>query len=83
MNSYYQTLFSDACQRGVSVATAGDIAATAFLDGKPEQRGKKRITAAERHAGFWSADFLQTLPSDAWSQDSFVLALARYPILVT
>ena len=78
MNAYYQTLFSDACQRGMSVAAAGDIAATAFLDGKPEQRGKKRITAAERHAGFWSADFLQTLPSDAWSQDSFVLALARY-----
>lgn len=78
MNAYYETLFSDACQRGMSVAAAGDIAATAFLDGKPEQRGKKRVTAAERHAGFWSADFLQTLPSDAWSQDSFVLALARY-----
>lgn len=59
MNAYYETLFSDACQRGMSVAAAGDIAATAFLDGKPEQRGKKRVTAAERHAGFWSAGACQ------------------------
>jgi hypothetical protein len=78
MNSYYETLFSDACQSGLSESRAADVAATAFLDGKPERRGKNKVTAADRHAAFWLAGFLHGLPKEAWTQESLVLALARY-----
>lgn len=78
MSSYYETIFSDACQSGLSNSRAADLAATAFLDGKPERRGKGKVTATERHAAFWSAGFLPGLPKVAWTQESLVLALARY-----
>ena len=78
MSSYYETTFSDACQSGLSDSRAADLAATAFLDGKPERRGKGKVTATERHAAFWSAGFLPGLAKEAWTQKSLVLALARY-----
>jgi hypothetical protein len=78
MSSYYETLFSDAHNSGMSESKAADLAATAFLDGKPMRRGKNKVTATERHTVFWSANFLQALPREAWMQDSLVLALARY-----
>lgn len=78
MSSYYETLFANASQSGLSESIAADLAATAFLDGKPERRGKKKITATERHAAFWSASFLYLLPKESWAQNSLVLALARY-----
>ena len=78
MSSYYETIFSDACQSGLSESRAADLAATAFVDGKPERRGKCKVTATERHAAFWSAGFLPGLPKEAWTQESLVLALARY-----
>jgi len=78
MNSYYETLFLDASQSGLSELIAADRAATAFLDGKPERRGKNKTTATDRHTAFWSASFLHALPKEAWMQESLVLALARY-----
>lgn len=78
MSSYYETLFSDAWRSGLSESIGADLAATAFLDGKPERKGKSKITATERHAAFWSASFLHGLPKEAWTQESLVLALARY-----
>lgn len=78
MNSYYESLFVGARQRGLSESIAADIAALAFLDGKPERRGKTKISATERHAVFWSAGYLYALPREAWAQESLVLALARY-----
>lgn len=62
----------------MSELKAADLAATAFLDGKPERRGKKKLTATERHAAFWSSTFLHALPKEAWEQESLALALARY-----
>lgn len=78
MSSYYETLFADACRSGLSESRAADLTATAFLDGKPERRRKNKVTATERHAAFWSAGFLHGLPKEAWTQESLVLALARY-----
>jgi hypothetical protein len=78
MSSYYETLFLDACRNGRSESIGADLAATAFLDGKPERKGKSKITATERHAAFWSASFLHGLPKEAWTQESLVLALSRY-----
>lgn len=78
MSSYYETLFANASQSGLPESAAADLAAIAFLDGKPERRGKKKLTAVERHAAFWSASFIYALPREAWTQESLVLALARY-----
>ena len=78
MSSYYETIFSEACQSDQSEARAADLAATAFLDGKPQRRGKNKVTATERHEAFWSAGFLYELPKEAWTQESLVLALACY-----
>lgn len=78
MNSYYETLFENANKSGFSESEAADIAATAFLDGKPERRGKSKTTATARHSGFWSANYLCALTKETWSQESLILALARY-----
>jgi len=78
MSSYFETLFANARQSGLSELMAADLAATAFLDGKPKWRGKNKVTAKDRHAAFWSANFLHELPKEAWTQESLVLALARY-----
>lgn len=78
VSSYYEKLFAEAIQSGLSELKAADLAATAFLDGKPARRSKNKITSTERHTAFWSASFLHTLPKEAWTLESLVLALAHY-----
>lgn len=78
MRSYYESLFSDASQGGTPKIAAAGLAASAFLDGKPERRGKIKATATDRHEEFWSASFLYALPKEAWTEEALVLALARY-----
>lgn len=78
VSSYYEKLFAQASQSGLSELIAADLAATAFLDGKPARRGKNKVTATERHTAFWSASFLHALPKEAWTLESLVLGLARY-----
>lgn len=75
---YYESLFSGFRNEGRSHADAADEVATAFLDGRPQKRGTHTTTAADRHAAFWSANFLNDLPRDAWANEPMVLALARY-----
>lgn len=77
MNAYYETLFSDACQRGMSVAAAGDIAATAFLDGKPEQRGKARSRRRSAMRDFGLQIFFKRCQATR-GHKILRLALARY-----
>lgn len=78
MKAYYETLFARLRESGQSAATAAGLVAVAFLDGKPLQHGKRKATAADRHAAFWAADFHRQLPQEAWTQESVGLALARY-----
>lgn len=75
MRLYYETLFFNVRDGGLAAAHA---VATAFIDGKPKNLGAHKTTAADRHAAFWSANFLNDLPQDAWSSEPMVLALARY-----
>lgn len=49
-----------------------------YLDGKPHQRGKKRITRSERDAMFWAGNFLSKIAPQLWRTDALTLALARY-----
>lgn len=78
LKPYYETLFHRLRNGGLTTLDAADAVATAFLDGKPQKRGKHKTTWADRHAAFWSADFLHNLPKDAWASEPVVLALARY-----
>ncbi|MGB7931209.1 MAG: hypothetical protein WCH04_03140 [Gammaproteobacteria bacterium] len=76
--SYYVKSFTDNVQAGHGSTDAAVVVAEAYLDGKPHQRGKHKLTRAERDAAFWSSGFLSTLPADAWHTEPLVLALARY-----
>lgn len=75
---YYDTLFSAVRKKGLTISSAADEAAMAFLDGKPMGRGKKKWSGRDRHAAFWSSEFLKDLPADVWHQEPIRLALAQY-----
>ena len=75
---YYDTVFTTVQEQGFSIETAADNAATAFLDGKPSNHGKRKYSGTDRHAAFWGSNFLLMLPAHAWQQESLGLALTRY-----
>ena len=72
MSGYYTRRFDQAKAEGLSDVAAAETVATALLDGKPAG------LAAGRHAAFWTAGFIRSLPRDAWTREAMVLALARY-----
>ncbi|MGB5716944.1 MAG: hypothetical protein WBN81_07600, partial [Gammaproteobacteria bacterium] len=74
----YTPLFSSHLSAGNNLSATVVIVAEAYLDGKPRLRGKHKITRTERDAAFWSSEFLNTLPAEAWQMEPLVLALARY-----
>lgn len=78
MNDYYSTLFQTLIDAGKDIPLAAEESALAYLDGKPVRRGKHKVTRAERHATFWSSDFLTDLPAHAWRSQVMRLALAQY-----
>ena len=75
---YYDTLFSAVRQKGLTLSAAADEAAMAFLDGRPMGQGKKKWSGRDRHAAFWSSEFLKDLSADVWHQESIRLALSQY-----
>ena len=75
---YYDTLFSAAREKGLTISAAADEATTAFLDGKPMGQGKKKWSGKDRHTAFWSSEFLKVLPTDVWRQEPIRLALTQY-----
>lgn len=78
ITSFYDTHFKSLIDRDVFSLTAAESTATTYLDGKPALRGKHKITRAERHAAFWSSNFLTTLPAQTWNSETMMLALAQY-----
>lgn len=73
-SKYYEARFL----QSVQLVAAAEHAATAYLDGKPAQQGKRKVTRAQRHAAFWSSSFLSNLPAAAWQSQTMMLALAQY-----
>lgn len=57
---------------------AAQSAATAYLDGKPRQIGRHRITVGQRDAMFWSCVAWTEVPAEQWRSGVLPLALARY-----
>lgn len=78
IGAYYDTVFTTAQDQGLPIEAAADLAAAAFLDGKPASQGKRKSSGVDRHAAFWVSRFLRMLPAQTWQQESLGLALARY-----
>lgn len=78
ISNFYDTHFKNLIDRDTSGLAASESAATTYLDGKPALRGKHKITRSERHAAFWSSNFLADLPEQAWASEAMALALAQY-----
>lgn len=76
VRDYFEHLFYVALEQNSSAESAALVAANALLDGKPVR--KQPVSAAERHAAFWSCSFIPALPSSSWELEPLVLCLARY-----
>ena len=74
----YDRLYEGLIESDESAKAAVEVVVEAYLDGKPSNRGKKKITQAERDAAFWSSEFVNTVPAESWRSDILTLALTRY-----
>lgn len=77
-NGYYEARFHSDVQVNPDLLAAAEHTATDYLDGKPAIQGKYKVTRGQRHAAFWSSNFLSNLPSAAWQSQTMTLALAQY-----
>lgn len=78
LQNYFESRFQRLMDTGGNVFCAAEEVALAYLDGKPALRGKHKVTRSERHATFWSSNFLTNLPPQAWQSQAMMLALAQY-----
>lgn len=74
----YHGRYCEQVSSGVAEEDAAILVAEQYLDGKPNRRGKQKITQSERDAAFWGAEFLGQLSPEIWDSEVMVLALARY-----
>lgn len=74
----YDRLYEGLIESAESAKAAVEVVVEAYLDGKPSNRGKKKITRAERDAAFWSSGFVNAVPAESWRSDIQTLALTRY-----
>ena len=74
----YDRLYKGLIESGESAKAAVEVVVGAYLNGKPSNRGKKKITQAERDAAFWSSGFVNDVPAELWRSDILTLALTRY-----
>ena len=76
--NYYDDLARRAVGHGHPLEAAIEQAASAYLDGKPQAQGKRKLTRRERDSQFWLSRTVKDCPTSAWSTEPMVLALARY-----
>jgi hypothetical protein len=74
----YDRLFEQQLNAGVPALLATETVVDAYLDNKPATRGKQKYTRQQRDSNFWSSDFVNGMPSEAWQAEGPTLALARY-----
>lgn len=74
----YDRLFAQQLEAGASVLLATESVIDAYLDNKPAARGKQKYSRHQRDSDFWSSDFVNGIPSEAWQAEGARLALARY-----
>jgi hypothetical protein len=76
--NYYDAMYERERLAGASVQGAAELAAEAYIDGKPRTQGKHKLSEADRGNTYWSSEHLQQVPLDGWRADVMTLALARY-----
>ncbi len=76
--NYYDDLATRAVRNGHPLDATIELAASAYLDGKPQTHGKRKLTRRERDSQFWLSRKVKNCPTTAWSTEPMVLALARY-----
>lgn len=76
--NYYDDLARRAVGNGHPLEAAIEQAASAYLDGKPQTQGKRKLTRRERDSQFWLSRTVKDCPTSTWSTEPMVLALARY-----
>ena len=74
----YDRMYEGLIGSGESPKVAVEDVVAAYLDGKPSNRGKKKIMQAERDAAFWLSGFVNSVPAESWQSDIQTLALTRY-----
>lgn len=74
----YDRLYEGLIESGELPKAAVEAVVVAYLDGKPSNRRKKKITQAERDAAFWSSGFVNDVTAELWRSDILTLALTRY-----
>ncbi len=74
----YDRRFFERITEGDSIVEAAVLTAHDYLDGKPQEKGKQRLTSQNRNTIFWNSRFVTSLPREAWLQTPMVLSLARY-----
>jgi hypothetical protein len=74
----YELKFEQGIASSLSIADAAIMVIEFYLDGNPNKRGKVTIKNAERNTVFWTSQFLNTLSTDVYESEPFVLALTLY-----
>ncbi len=77
-SNYYDGIYKRERLAGSSVQGAAELAAEAYIDGKPRMRGKHKVTESERCDAYWSSKHVKMVPLDGWRAHVMTLALARY-----
>lgn len=76
--NYYDRLFARLIAAGTPAPSAVEMVADAYLDGRPDLQGTRKVTRKERDALFWSSGAVEGCVPGAWKTETMVLALARY-----
>lgn len=74
----YDRMYEGLIESGESPKAAVEVVVGAYLDDKPSNRGKKKITQPERDAAFWLSEFVNAVPAESRQLDILKLALTRY-----
>jgi len=77
-SNYYDGLYERERLAGSSIQGAAELAAEAYVEGKPQARGKHKVTERERCTTYWSSAHVKLVPLDGWRAHVMTLALARY-----
>ena len=77
-SNYFDRLFTRSVAAGRTDSDARTTAFEAYLDGKPNGPGRKKLTRTVRDTLFWSSRVVEACTPKDWSGEAAILALASY-----
>ena len=76
--NYFDRLFHRLVTAGVPEVDARCAVVEAYLDSKPNEQGKSRLSRRDRDQLFWSSVVVASCTADEWRGEAMVLAITRY-----